>query len=336
MGIDEGSRAVMLPFAGGETLPEAVVKVARVENVNANIQSEQETLREVRSYLSDGMRETVPEPLGLFSYDGLSVGIERCARGRAMSVSSGHFRTSMAEKIDDLRLATRWITRFGQQARLGRDDEGVALLAEQAQHVFAEYKAIFGITPPVEQLFQTVQARITELQGLSLPIVWQHGDFGPWNVSRESDRVTVIDWETRQGPFSDRKGPPLTDLIYFVTYWSFVARRIYGVDAERHGFRDLFVDPAGTDAFVDEIHRAVSYYLHEMRIDRRFVVPLLVFTWTRRALESVERDRILDRLDVALRQPNSFVEWIEILAAHGDRLLTTFEPVTRSGAVAVV
>ncbi len=335
MGIDEGSRAVMLPFVDGWDDPEAVVKVARVENVNDNVKSEQQTLEEVRSYLDASMRDTIPEPLRLFSYDGLAVGIERRAPGRAMSVSSGHFRTPMSEKIEDLRLAANWITLFNQQAQIRPAVGGAALLAEQTRRVFSEYEATFGVTPAVERMFHAARSQLDALNDFPLPIVWQHGDFGPWNISREDDEVTVIDWEIRQGPFADRSGPPMTDLIYFVTYWSFVARRIHGIDAERRGFCDLYIDSAGTDAYVDAIHQTIGRYLHELNIDRRFVVPLLVFTWVRRALESIERDRILNRLDVALQQPNSFVEWIEILAVNCDRLFTTFEPVSRPNIVTI-
>ena len=82
------------------------------------------------------------------------------------------------------------------------------------------------------------------LVGASLPTVLTHNDYGPWNIHRDGDRITVIDWEL--GPdAAGRRGPALADLIYFATEWHLRARRLRGREAELRGFRELFLRPTG-------------------------------------------------------------------------------------------
>ncbi len=319
MGIDEGSRVALVPFTDG-ALPEVVYKVARLPEVNANIECEQERLAELRGRLDGSMRCTVPRPLGRFSYGDLAVGVESCAPGSSLLVSSGRWRLSYAEKVHDVRLATDWLGAFHQQVRMGPSEQGTADFSARMEHVLACYADTFGLEPSEARLFARVRKHVRSLNGMPLPIVWQHGDFGPWNVYRRGNEVTVIDWEVRQGPILDPDGPPLCDLLYFVTYWSFVARRLYGEAAERQGFRELFLEPDRTDVIIRAIWDSVEAYLARLSVDRRFVSPLLVYTWVKRALEELSRHRILDQFSAARRPGNQFVDWIGMLAAQSDQL----------------
>jgi hypothetical protein len=319
MGIDEGSRVAILPFAGAPQ-PDVVFKVARLPEVNANVVSEQRRLAEIRSQLEGPMRQSVPAPLGLFSYGDLAVGIESCAPGHPLLVSSGRWRLADSKKVDDLRLAARWLGAFHQQAQAGSREQGTVDLLGRIEHLLDCYADTFGIESSEQRLFAKVRAQAQSLSGMPLPIVWQHGDFGPWNVYRARNNITVIDWEVRHGPISDPAGPPLCDLLFFVTYWSFIARRLYGEAAERRGFRELFLEPDRADMIVVAIWDAIEEYLSRLEVDRRFVSLLLVYTWVKRALEEMDRHRVLDQLSMSRRDGNQFVNWIGMLAAGTDRL----------------
>lgn len=319
MGVDEGSRVAILPFTGGAK-PDIVFKVARMPEVNANVESEQNRLAELRERLDGELRCSVPEPIGRFSYGNLTVGIESCAPGSSLLVSSGRWHVGYAEKVHELRLATNWLAAFHQQVQQGSPEQGTVDFACRIEHILACYADAFGIDPSEERLFAMVRANVHSLQGVPLPIVWQHGDFGPWNVYRSGNDVTVIDWEFRQGPILDAEGPPLCDLLYFVTYWSFAVRRVYGEAAEVRGLRELFLEPDRKDAIISAIWDAIEGYLARLAVDRRFIPPLLVYTWAKRALEEQGRHRVLDQLSASQRAGNQFVDWIRMLAAQSDQL----------------
>jgi aminoglycoside phosphotransferase (APT) family kinase protein len=278
------------------------------------------------------MRRSVPAPLGRFSYGGLAVGIESCAPGSSVLVSSGRRRTGFAGKVRDLQAGTDWLAAYHRQVQLGPAEQGAGDFLARVEHVLRCYADAFGIESSEERLFALVRAKVRALQGVPLPIVWQHGDFGPWNVYRSGDDVTVIDWEVRQGPMLDSAGPPLCDLLYFVTYWSFAARRLSGEAAEMSGLRDLFVEPDRSDPVIDAAWEAIEGYLARLAVDRRFLSSLLVYTWAKRALEDVSRHRILDQLSTAPRTGNQFVDWIGMLAKESDCL---FPAVDASEAIAV-
>jgi hypothetical protein len=332
MGIDEGSRVAILPFTDGAQRPDIVFKVARLPEVNANVESEQCRLAEMRARLNGSMRRSVPEPLGRFSYGDLAVGIESCAPGQPLLVSSGRWRSGDSEKVDDLQLAAGWLGAFHQQVQAGPPEQGSADLIRRIEHILACYVDAFGIEPSEERLFAKVRARAHSLTDVPLPIVWQHGDFGPWNIYRAKNDVTVIDWEVRQGPILDPAGPPLCDLLYFVTYWSFVARRLYGDAAELRGFHELFLEPDRSDAIVVAIWAAIEEYLTRLAVDRCFVSVLLVYTWVKRALEDLHRHRVLDQLSGSRRAGNQFVNWIGLLAARTDLLFSIEHGVDAAGA----
>ena len=63
----------------------------------------------------------------------------------------------------------------------------------------------------------------------------------PTLVGYTDDELAVIDWE-----FS-RPGPPLADLIYFVTFWTFTVRNLRGDQAQLGAFRQLFLTPERPD-----------------------------------------------------------------------------------------
>jgi hypothetical protein len=50
-----------------------------------------------------------------------------------------------------------------------------------------------------------------------LPAVWEHGDFAPWNLVWDGDRLTAVDWEEASAP-----GIPMVDVFHFVWIQSFL------------------------------------------------------------------------------------------------------------------
>jgi aminoglycoside phosphotransferase (APT) family kinase protein len=163
-------------------------------------------------------------------------------------------------------------------------------------------------------LFSQVMENIQSLEEASLPFVWQHNDFGPWNIYRDRNDITVIDWEIGWGPGFDHVGPPLGDLFYLVTHWSYSARRLYTPADELRGFHELFLAPGSGDELVTAARESITEYLAALKIDQRFVRILLVNTWAERAVKRLDRRNLLGDLGESPRAGDQFVAYVNHLA----------------------
>lgn len=316
-GQDEGSRAVLLPFAAGADRPSAVVKLATVSGFNANTEREQAALASIRARLDDRLRPSIPEPLGQLRYGDLAVGVESCAAGPTLVASSGRWGAPAARKIADLRAVAGWLAEFHRQTEVERPAWGAELAARWVEQPLDDYARRFGLAGAEPRLFAAARARAGQLAGAALPIALLHNDLGPWNIYRAGARLTVIDWEMGAEADPNRYGPGLCDLVYFVTHWSYVARHRYGEAAELAGFAELVAGPP-PDAPLRAARLALAEYMDALAIDARFQPLLLAYTWVHRALDRAERQSALG--GAAARAGNRYVQYVGILAEHTETL----------------
>lgn len=326
-GQDEGSRAVLLPFAAGAERPSAVVKLATVSGFNANTEREQAALASIRARLDDRLRPSIPQPLGQLRYGDLAVGVESCAAGPTLVASSGSWGAPAAHKIADLRAVASWLAEFHRQTVVARPSWGAEQAAHWVEQPLDDYARRFGLAGAEPRLFAAARARAGQLAGAVLPIALLHNDLGPWNIYRSGERLTVIDWEMGAEADPGRYGPGLCDLVYFVTHWSYVARHRYGEAAELAGFAELFAG-AAPDTLLRDARQTLAEYLAALAIDARFLPLLLAYTWVRRALDRADRQSALG--GAAARAGNRYVQYVGILAAHTDRLFAASLPLTSS------
>lgn len=322
-GEDDFNRVVVLPFAPGGTRPLAVVKLPRLPDRNIHTEREQAVLAEVRSCLDESMRRGIPRPLGTVRWGQLTAGVESYAPGRLLSSSSGRWRAPMGRKIDDLRLVTTWLAEFHRQAQVSRPLWGAPERSRWVETPLAAYTHAFGATADEERLFSEVRTRAGLLIGTPLPIVWQHHGFGEWNVCRAGNDIAVIDWE------SGDIGPAVTDLLYFVTHWSYTVRQLRGDAAQLRGFRELFVEPDRGGASSRSVHAAIAQYMARLDIDRRFLPLLLVLTWIERTVYQLDRRQALGNAQADARSGNRYVRYIGILAEDAGRLFADMAPSPR-------
>ena len=323
-GIDDGSRVVILPFGPESNRPELVLKAARLPGFNTNVEGEQRTLTELRSCLDATMRQTIPEPLGTFHFGELAVGAESCAHGRSLFATNIDWRAPAHEKIDNLRLAARWLIRFHQQTQCRDASLGAVVFAQRAAVFFDRFSREFNATASEQRLLADILTRARALVDQRLPLVWQHNDFGPWNIYRHGADLTVIDWEIGWGPGFDRVGPPVCDVLYLVTHWSYSARRLFSPAAELAGFHQLFLATDNDDAYVAAAREMVAMYLEAMRIDRRFLPLVLVYTWVERAVKRLDRKRLLGTVEPSSRAGDQFAAYVNHLGDHADLLFAKF------------
>jgi GT2 family glycosyltransferase len=318
---DDASRVVMLPFMNGSREPECVFKIARIPEFNVNIENEQRILAEVRANLEPRLRNSVPQPMGLTYHGQLAAGTESLAPGKSLFVSSGQQGASRREKINDLYLATWWLTNFNQQMQVSSPQSGAERLASHAEEIFARYVKNFDATKNERQLLDEVLRRIHALRSCPLPIVRQHNDFGLVNVYRSDGALTVIDWELGWGPGFDQTGPALSDLLYFVTHWSFAAHQQHSDADAIKGLHQLFIVRDRGDDLIAAVHNAIDEYVSALRIDKRFIPLVLIYMWAERAVNRFDRRARLGNRNDDPRHNDRFSSFVSHLSNHSGQLL---------------
>lgn len=313
---DAGNRVVLLPFAGRDKQPAAVVKIPKLAEFNAKTEHEQQALARVRAQLDAPLRDTIPTPLGLLHWGDISIGLEHYAPGHSLLRSSGRWHAPVRQKIEDLRLAAEWLAEFHRQTEASRPKWSVFERERWIEQPLAAYADAFGTTTAEELLFNLARQRGRELENASLPIVCRHGDFSVWNIFRTARKLTVIDWE------GGRPGLPVGDLIHFVTQWSFAVRRLQGDAAQLRGFGELFLAPERGGVSTRAAEAALHTYMARLNIDPRFLPLLLVMRCVELALGRIEQQRTMRDTGLDIRSGNRYIEYVGVLAAQAQRLFS--------------
>ena len=287
-GQDDGSRVVLLPFETRTTKPAIAVKIARHACFNHRTAAEHRALTAVHDRLGGSLADSVPRPGWCGAWNGLAVAVEQCAPGPTLRSTSGAWARSQRARIDDLRAATDWTTAFNRAWCVERQTWSAVRYGQWIEPAIDRYRDVFRTTRDHDRLFAAMRARSATLGGATVPIVLQHNDLGPWNIHRDGDRLTVIDWEQDGCDLSERVGLPVLDLVYFITHWFYDARVLRRADDQLRGFERLFTaEPR--DRFVAAATDAIATYVRRLEIDRPFVPVLLVLTWIARALDRLAR-----------------------------------------------
>lgn len=313
-GDDDVNRVIILPFAPGVSQPLAVLKCSRLPSRNPHTENEQDVLAQLRRDLDGTMRGTVPEPLGILQWHGISVGVESSVPGRLLITSTGRWGRPLWRKTDDLHAAVDWLVALHRQTRADPSAWQGAELLDKTEGLLAAYERAYGTVADEERLFAAVRERARALANVPLPRVWEHYAYADWNIYRAGRATYVVDWE------GGEIGLPLCDLLYLVTHWTYNVRRLSGEASHIQGFRDIFCRPVATDPAIIAGRAAITDYMARLAIDRRFLPLLLVLLWVVHALGRVDREEALGGRGADLRAGNIYVGYIGVLAAHVESL----------------
>jgi hypothetical protein len=317
-GQDDGSRAVLFPFSQNSKKPFAAFKTSTLPAFNCNVEREHAAMAKVRDCMEEPMRRTIPQPLGLFHYGKLAVGMESCANGYPLFVSSGRWRATFDQQVKDLRMAVNWLIKFHNQANNGWFLWDASARERWINHPLQSYEKAFDLTEKERQLFTKTRLQAERLDGATLPLVWLHYDFGPWNLYCQSHHFTVIDWEFGGNWERGCYGPPFYDLLFFVVHWFHIVKRLKNLEAELAGFYHLFVHPDFRDRYVRVTHDAIANYVDELSLERRFLPIMIVYLWIEQTLSRRSRKEVLRGEQVNSRKNNPHTRYIELLAEHAD------------------
>jgi hypothetical protein len=304
-------RVVALPFTADGVEPVAAVKLSKSAGLNPVIEREQSLLAEIRARLDPALRRTIPEPLHLGRVAGLTVAAESYLPGESLQRATCRWDRSLADKLEDLRLAAQWLAAFHRQTTTERAPWGPDQRRRWLTEPIEQYRATFGETGAERVLFARAEEWTRGLERIGLPIVLRKPDFFGSNVVRSGARLSVLDWE------SSYAGPALCDLLRFIVPWADVASGRRGRRTEN--FRRLFFGSTD-DPLVRGVHQIIAGYLDALEMDRALFPVLLLYTWIERAIHHVEKQKLQSALASDRRAGNRHAQRVDILAEEVDRL----------------
>jgi hypothetical protein len=307
-GDAESNRIVLLLFDRGRQ-PSAVAKFARIPRFNPPVEREHRYLVEIRRALVPDLRETVPAS-ALSACGELAVAVQTCVPGSTLRSRIGERRHHL---LADLRLVTDWLVRFGRATTIDTPPAREWFAQRLVSGLCAEYAGRFGLTAAERRLFGAVNAHVASLGSGRLPIIWQHADFGPWNIYRSGSRLSVIDWEL------GRHGPALADLIFFAIHWSAEATGVVDSEEAAAHFETLFDAGGSAHPLAAPIDDAIATYMRALDLPGELLPLMLVYTVLERALLHATRFPAADATPAALRAGNRHVGYLDALARRTSR-----------------
>ena len=269
---DYASRKVTIALTPpGAASPDIVVKLTRTPAHNRRLENERRALDrlEAAGIGSDG---SVPRTVFAGTHAGLAVLGES-------AVSGGPFRglTSARPDCPLARAARDWLVELAARtAHPGDPLEAVSVL----DGLLSRFTELYDVTP-FERDFLAAQIEAVRASP-ALPLVFQHGDPGTWNVFATTDgRIAFLDWEA-----GEPDGMPLWDLFYFMRSFGVTVARANGIRKSLAAFEFAYLNDS-------ELARALRTAVREVcartEMPVELVMPLFYTCWMHRSLKEAGR-----------------------------------------------
>ena len=263
-------KVLFLVGEAGADQPSLVVKLARDRSVSWRLRQSVEGLRSLDRL---GLAAPGRAPRILFAAEEAGVAVvgeEALAGERATGA-----RLARGAAAD----AAEWLTVVGERsARPAAGEDVVRVLGSLLERFLA-------LHPADAALAAVLRAQLVRLAAEeSIPIVFQHGDPGTWNLLvDDSGRVAFLDWEN-----AEPNGLPLWDLFYFLRSYAMTSvPRRPGERRLAHA-RRAFLGRSAASRFVVE---AIHEYCRRVGVPRGQVEPLYHLGWMFQALKETTRMR---------------------------------------------
>jgi hypothetical protein len=257
----------LFPHAGAR--PESVVKITRDPRFNPRLENEWRalTLLHERGLGADG---TLPRPLFLGFHRGLALLGESAIDGEPFRE-----RTHATAACPYARSAVEWLLELATAtASRGRAD---APFVSGLEPLFDQFKRLYDLRAG-EADFLDAQVSTLARAVDGLPLVFEHGDPGPWNVLvTEDGRTAFLDWEAAKP-----QGMPLWDLFHFLRSYSFTISRAGGTRDALGSFSEQWLEES---AFSRLLAETTSRFCAQTGLAAGLVEPLFYVSWMHRALK---------------------------------------------------
>lgn len=307
-GRAEWNRLAVLLFEPEASVPTAILKLPRTARFNRQTADEHHALTALAARLSERLRRSIPASR-LFHWNGLAVSMETCVPGSALTTRSGAVTT----RSEDFEVAARWLTAFHSETIIERVPARAWLTERLIQGQAAAYAATFGLSGGERHLLSRLEEAVERVPDGDVPVVWQHTDFGPWNIYRDGARVSVIDWEVA------RHGPALVDLLYFAAHWDTSLEDVATVADRFRRMTPMLRSAAIDDGSVAWMQRPVAEYMQRLGVGAALVPFLLVYMVLEQALERAARSASFEP-GLGMRRNNPYIGWVDELVRLTDTL----------------
>jgi hypothetical protein len=265
-------KAILFVFSADEPTPRWVVKITREPEHNRRLDNEWDALVRLRD-AGVGDERSLPRPAFRGCHAGLAIVGETAVAGTPL-----RSRTSAAADCPLAAAALRWLLELGERSAAVPQDNAVAAAA--LDELMGRFLALYDLddgqhTALTEQIDRIRHAR-------PLPLVFQHGDPGTWNVLVADDgRPIFLDWEAFE-PY----GLPLWDAVYFArSHVMTVGRAAGGRDALEIVRRAWLEDTPAVRDFA----RVIREHRDRIGLERDLIEPLFTTCWMHRALKEAGR-----------------------------------------------
>jgi hypothetical protein len=255
--------------------PTLVAKITREARHNARLANEWRALNLLREQ-GIGIDGTIPQPAFFGSHASLAVVGQTAIEGVPFLK-----RTEARTGCPYARAAIDSLLELG--ARTAQHPSFAPHPAEALRPLVDRFAEIYPVAKD-HVAFLVTQADALAEAGATLPLVFQHGDPGPWNLLVTIDgRPAFLDWEA-----AEPRGLPLWDLFHFFRSFGVMISKAARQNNPLQSFREqILADSALSRLLVEKTARACS----ETGLEGSLVEPLFYLSWMHRALKEASRLR---------------------------------------------
>jgi SAM-dependent methyltransferase len=261
-------KVLVFLFGADRNAPESVVKITRAARFNPRLENEWRalTLLRDRGIGADG---TLPQPRFFGLHSGLAMLGESAIDGEQFRE-----RTRATADCPYARAAVEWLLDLGTTTaqRSGADARDALSTLEP---LFERFSQIYRLDPE-EKDFLRLQVAALARAGDGLPLVFQHGDPGPWNVLITSEgNPAFLDWEA-----AEPLGMPLWDLFHFLRSYGVLVSRVAGTRDPLRSFAEQYLEQSDLSVLLVETTRR---FCAQTGLAPALVEPLFYVCWIHRA-----------------------------------------------------
>ena len=261
-------KVVFFTSSGGE---DVVVKVSRSARFSPKLRNEQASLQVLAG---SPFAASVPAPRFAVDHRGLAV------TGQVRAAGSPFSEVSTFRPEDDaVGVAVRTLRSLGTAPGL-RAEAPAEVVAAGLVDLVERYVALYR---PGDELRRFLEGQVGVVRGSALPVVFQHGDPGTWNLLVRPDGITVLDWEN-----GERHGLPLLDLFFLVQAVVLRAADRAGRRPTPEALARLLFRRSSWGRWMAEVAGAGAA---DLGLPSSFVEPLFHLSWVYQAVKEAPRLR---------------------------------------------
>jgi hypothetical protein len=261
-------------FSGAKETPDSVVKMTRDPKLNPRLEREWQglTLLHERGIGDEG---AVPRPLFAGRHADLAIVGETAVEGVPFRQ-----QTRATADCPYARAVVDWLLELGKLTAHTQPKASPGIAA-RLEALLARFTELYRVDP-VHGDFLADQIAAIARSETDLPLVFQHGDPGPWNLMVTPEgRPAFLDWEA-----ADPEGLPLWDIFHFLRSFGLAISRRTGRSDPIRSFTEQVLADSDLSRLIAQ---ATSRFCAATALRPELVEPLFYLCWMHRALKEVPR-----------------------------------------------